>query len=112
MRTLVRPSLLTSILVAALAFGFFYSASGRYRNSIQRAREATCSEEAFVIHNAISQYVQDKHHSPRSLQGLVDEHYLLAIPTGPCTRELDSPPVLGDPIPNPNFSVSRPPGVN
>jgi hypothetical protein len=112
MRRIVRSPFLTVIVVVALAFGIFYPASGRYQRSILRAREATCREEMFVVNQAVKQYTLDKQRPPGSLQELVKWHYLLAIPQAPCERELDSPPVLGDPIPNPNFSVSRPAGVN
>ena len=112
MRRLFRSSFLTPIVVVALAFGIFYLTSGRYQRSILRAREATCSEEMFVVNQTFKQYTLDIQRPPESLQELVKGHYLLAIPPAPCDRELDSPPVLGDPIPNPYFSVSRPAGVN
>jgi hypothetical protein len=112
MKRLFRSPLLTPIVVVALASGIFNLASRRYQNSILRAREAACREEMFVVNEAVKQYTLDNQRPPGSLQELVKGDYLFAIPPAPCERELDSPPVLGDPIPNPNFSASHPAGVN
>jgi general secretion pathway protein G len=111
MSRLFRSLFFIPIVVFVLTFGILCLVSGRYQKSILRAREATCNEEAFVYHEAIDQYSLDKGHPPKSLRDLVEEHYLLEIPTDPCTLELDSPPVLGDPILNPNFSVSHQAGL-
>ena len=66
-----------------------------------------------AIQQAIDQYTRDKHHPPNSLQDLVKEHYLGAIPTPLLTpQEIEDAPVLGDPVLGPNLSVFRLTGVN
>jgi type II secretory pathway pseudopilin PulG len=96
----------TLIVVVALAVVLFLSA-GRYQRSIQRARKAVCLEDAALAREAINQYTLDKNQPPKSLQDLVEAHYLGAVPAHPCMEELDSPPVLEDPVSSPNLSTFR-----
>jgi hypothetical protein len=64
-------------------------------------------QDAFSIRQAINQYTLDKDQPPKSLQDLVEAHYLGAIPTHACMDELDSPPVLEDPVLSPNLSAFK-----
>ncbi len=58
-----------------------------YRSSTVRARETVLKENLFVLRKLIDQYAQDKGKYPASLQTLVQESYLRAIPVDPVTRE-------------------------
>jgi general secretion pathway protein G len=96
----------TLLVVVVLALGLFLSA-GRYEQSIQRARKAVCMQDAYLIREAINQYTLDKNQAPKSLQDLVEAHYLGAVRAQGCMEELDSPPVLEDPVLSPNLNTFR-----
>lgn len=57
----------------------------QYQMSIKRAREAVLKQNLFIMRKMIDQYYQDKHKYPPSLQALVEEKYLKAIPVDPIT---------------------------
>jgi len=96
----------TLIVVVGLALGLLLSA-GRYQRSILRSRKAVCMEEARLVREAINQYTLDKNQPPKSLRVLVETRYLSEVPTDACMQELDSPPVLQDPVRNPNLSTFK-----
>lgn len=58
-----------------------------YRSATVRAREAVLKENLFILRKLIDQYAQDKGKYPASLQTLVQESYLRAVPVDPMTRE-------------------------
>jgi len=58
-----------------------------YRSSTVRARETVLKENLFILRKLIDQYAQDKGKYPASLQTLVQDSYLRAIPVDPVTRE-------------------------
>jgi general secretion pathway protein G len=57
-----------------------------YRSATVRAREAVLKENLYILRKLIDQYAQDKGKYPDSLQTLVQESYLRAIPVDPMTR--------------------------
>lgn len=61
-----------------------------YQNSVQRAKEATLKEDLFRMRDAIDQYYADKTKYPASLEDLVSEGYLRAIPKDPITDSADT----------------------
>jgi general secretion pathway protein G len=61
-----------------------------YGNSVQRAKEATLKEDLFRMRDAIDQYYADKNKYPASLDELVTEKYLRAVPVDPFTASADS----------------------
>ena len=61
-----------------------------YGNSVQRAKEATLKEDLFRMRDAIDQYYADKNKYPGSLEDLVSEKYLRAVPVDPFTSKTDS----------------------
>jgi general secretion pathway protein G len=61
-----------------------------YGNSVTRAKEATLKENLFRMRDAIDQYHADKNRYPASLDALVTDRYLRAIPTDPFTNSADS----------------------
>jgi general secretion pathway protein G len=61
-----------------------------YGNSVTRAKEATLKEDLFRMRDAIDQYYADKNKYPASLDALVSEKYLRAIPMDPFTQKVDT----------------------
>jgi len=61
-----------------------------YRNSIVTAKEAALHSDLFQIRDAIDQYYADKGKYPESLDTLVSEHYIRAIPKDPITNATDT----------------------
>jgi general secretion pathway protein G len=61
-----------------------------YRNSILTAKEAALRSDLFQMRDAIDQYYADKGKYPESLDTLVTEHYLRAIPKDPITNATDT----------------------
>lgn len=78
-----------------------------YKSATIKAKEAVLKENLFILRKLIDQYAQDKGKYPPSLETLVQENYLRAIPVDPMTnlsttwvevRELPSPedPLLAE----------------
>jgi len=78
-----------------------------YKSATVKAREAVLHENLFILRKLIDQYAQDKGKYPASLQALVQDSYIRAIPVDPMThlattwvevRELPSPedPLLSE----------------
>jgi general secretion pathway protein G len=61
-----------------------------YGSSVQRAKEAALKEDLFRMRDAIDQYYADKNKYPSSLEDLVSEKYLRAVPVDPFTTTADS----------------------
>jgi len=62
----------------------------QYRNATKRAREAVLKEDLFQMRKLINQYYIDKGKYPSSLQDLVTEGYLRAIPIDPMTKSSET----------------------
>lgn len=62
----------------------------QYRNSVQLAKEAALRSDLYLMRDAIDQYYADKGKYPESLDTLVSERYLRAIPKDPITNAVDS----------------------
>ena len=61
-----------------------------YGNSVQRSKEAVLKEDLFRMRDAIDQYYADKNKYPGSLDDLVSEKYLRAVPVDPFKAKSDS----------------------
>ncbi len=61
-------------------------AMASYRNSLTLAQEAVLREDLFRMRDAIDQYYADKNKYPSTLEALVSDGYLRAIPEDPFTR--------------------------
>lgn len=57
----------------------------QYKYATKRARESVLKENLFQMRKLIDQYYADKGKYPYSLQALVDEKYMRAIPIDPIT---------------------------
>ena len=62
----------------------------QYRNSITAAKEATLKTQLFIMRDAIDQYYADKGRYPESIQTLVSESYIRAVPQDPFTTSSDT----------------------
>ena len=61
-----------------------------YGNSVTRAKESVLKEDLFRMRDAIDQYYADKSKYPSTLEELVSEKYLRAIPVDPFTNSADT----------------------
>ena len=61
-----------------------------YGNSVTRAKEATLKEDLFQMRDAIDQYYADKNKYPGSLEDLVSDKYLRAVPVDPFTASAET----------------------
>lgn len=59
-------------------------------SAVRSAREAVLKEDLRVMRSAIDSYTMDKQKAPQSLDDLVQEGYLKAIPEDPMTKSRDT----------------------
>src|ERR1041385_6200686 len=83
--TLIELLIVISIIMILTAL-----ATVQYRNSVTQAKEAALRSDLFMMRDAIDQYYADKGKYPESLQTLVSESYLRAIPKDPITLSADT----------------------
>ena len=99
-----RPTGFTLIeLMIVLALISILAAMGvvQYRNSVQHAQESVLRTDLFRMRDAIDQYYADKNKYPSSLEDLVSEKYLRAVPVDPFTTSTDSwQTTMSDPDPS------------
>lgn len=79
-------TLLELMVVMALIVVIAAMAMAGYRNSVTLAQEAVLREDLFRMRDAIDQYYADKNKYPATLDALVSEGYLRALPEDPFTR--------------------------
>src|ERR1051325_2891679 len=61
-----------------------------YGNSVTRAKEATLKEDLFRMRDAIDQYYADRNKYPASLDSLVEEKCMRAVPVDPFTNSAET----------------------
>src|SRR2546427_12277524 len=102
--TLIELMVVMSLIVLLASIGL-----ATYTNSVTRSKEAVLKEDLFRLRDAVDQYYADKNKYPDSLDALVSEKYLRALPVDPFTQSTSTwQTVLSEPDPN-NPSAS--PGV-
>jgi len=79
--TLIELLIVMSLIVILAGIGLAVHA-----NSQTRAKEAVLKEDLFRMRDAIDQHYADKNAYPPSLEALVTEKYLRAIPVDPFTN--------------------------
>ena len=86
---LLRPArgftLIELLVVMAIIATLLMLAVPRYFTSEERAKEAVLKENLFQMRDAIGKYYGDKGKYPESLEALVNEKYLRAVPVDPIT---------------------------
>lgn len=94
--TLIELLVVVSIIVILASLGM-----AQYGNAVTRTREATLKEDLFRMRDAIDQYYADKGQYPPSLETLVTDGYLRAVPKDPFTNSADTwQQVPSEPDPN------------
>ena len=83
--TLIELMVVMAIIVILAGIG-----TAMYTNSLKRSKEAVLKEDLFRMRDAIDQYYADKNKYPASLDALVSEKYLRAVPVDPFTNATDS----------------------
>ena len=58
----------------------------QFTGAIRSAREAVLREDLHVLRTAIDSYTEDKQKAPQSLDDLIQDGYLKAVPVDPMTR--------------------------
>lgn len=103
--TLIELMVVMAIIVILAGIGV-----ASYTNSITRSKEAVLKEDLYRMRDALDQYFADKGKYPSSLDDLVQEKYLRAMPVDPFTQSADSwQTEMSEPDPsNPSDNV----GVN
>jgi len=67
-----------------------------YNRAIIRSKESVLHNNLFTLRTVIDNYSYDKAKAPQSLQDLVTEGYLRAVPTDPMTNSTDWRIVMED----------------
>jgi general secretion pathway protein G len=80
-----------------------------YNNSIVQAKESVLAQDLYQMREAIDRYYADKNKWPASLDTLVAEKYLRAIPIDPITNAADWRTTFGEPDPS---NPSAEPGIS
>jgi general secretion pathway protein G len=83
--TLIELMIVMALIVVLASIGL-----AMHANSQTRAREAVLKEDLFRLRDAIDQYYADKNMYPSSLDALVSDKYLRAIPVDPFTQSADT----------------------
>ncbi len=79
-------TLLELLVVMSIVAILMMIAVPRFTGAIRSAREAVLKEDLAVIRSAIDSYTMDKQKGPGTLEDLVTEGYLRAIPIDPMTQ--------------------------
>jgi len=94
--TLIELLVVLSIVVILASLGM-----AGYSHAITRAKEATLKEDLFRLRDAVDQYYADKAQYPQSLDTLVTDGYLRAVPKDPFTNSADTwQQIPSEPDPN------------
>jgi general secretion pathway protein G len=93
-------TLLELITVVSLIAILTAIALPNYKAAIIQAREAVLREDLFQFRDRIDQYYADKGKYPESLQTLLEQGYLRAIPADPMTGAPDWTVVPAEPDPD------------
>ncbi len=102
--TLIELMVVMSLIVVLASIGLT-----TYANSVTRTKEAVLKEDLFRLRDAIDQYYADKNRYPASLDELVTDKYLRAIPVDPFTNSVDTwQTVMAESEPG---DATTPPGV-
>ena len=78
-------TLIELVIVMAIISVLLAVAVPIYTKSIQRTKETLLKQNLFTLRNVIDEYTFDKKAAPQSLNDLVREGYLRAVPIDPIT---------------------------
>ena len=83
-------TLIELLVVLSLIMLLVSLSMNNYRNSILTAKEATLKSNLYRMRDAIDQYYADKGQYPASIQALVSDGYLRAVPLDTITNSTDT----------------------
>ena len=83
-------TLIEMMIVMAIITIIISIAVPMYQKSLVRAKESVLKNNLFTLRTVIDEYTYDKQKGPQSLQDLVTDGYLRAIPVDPMTKNADS----------------------
>jgi general secretion pathway protein G len=83
--TLIEVMVVMALIVVLASVGLTL-----YTNSVIRAKESVLKEDLYRMRDAIDQYYADQGKYPATLQDLVSDKYLRAIPADPFTNSADT----------------------
>ena len=78
-------TLIEILIVMAIISIIISIAVPLYQKSIVRSKESVLRNNLFTIRTVIDEYTYDKQKAPQTLQDLVSEGYLRAVPVDPMT---------------------------
>jgi len=90
-------TLIELMIVMAIIATLISIAVPIYNRAITRSKETVLKNNLFTIRRVIDEYTVDKQKAPQSLDDLVSEGYLRAIPTDPITGTTDWKVIMEDP---------------
>jgi general secretion pathway protein G len=94
--TLIEVMVVMALIVVLASVGLTL-----YSNSVIRAKESVLKEDLYRMRDSIDQYYADKGKYPATLQDLVSDKYLRAVPVDPFTHSADTwREVPSEPDPN------------
>lgn len=79
-------TLIELLAVLAIVALLLSLAAPRYFSSVERARETTLKHNLAAMRDAVQKYHTDKNRYPETLETLVSERYLRAVPMDPLTE--------------------------
>jgi general secretion pathway protein G len=82
-------TLIELMVVMAIIVILMTIATSRYEATVTAAREASLGSDLHIMRKAIQDYTLDKECGPSSLDDLVNEKYVSAIPNDPMTKSKD-----------------------
>ena len=83
-------TLLELMIVMAIIGVLATLAVPSFIGALRAAKEAVLKEDLQTMRTAIDSYTEDKQKGPQSLQDLIDDGYLKAIPVDPMTHSSDT----------------------
>ena len=94
--TLIELLVVLALIVILASVGL-----AQYKNSVTYSKQAVLKDDLFKLNEAIDQYYADKGQYPSSLDSLVSDGYIRAIPVDPFTNSASSwQTVPAEPDPN------------
>lgn len=78
--SLIELMVVMSLIITLATMGLV-----QYRQSVIRSKEAVLKEDLFRMRDALDQYYADKNQYPATLEALVSDGYLRALPKDPFT---------------------------
>src|SRR5215831_16118598 len=79
-----------------------------YQKSVIRSKESVLKNNLFTMRMVIDEYTYDKQKAPQSLQDLVSEGYLRAVPIDPITNSTEWKTIMEDSM---NSTSQSEPGI-